>query len=126
MRDLLTQRLINHSAVALAELTHLMGRLDPAHAGTRTALRELSASVNDIPPHRLSAPSVRAFGEAGMLAGLAARLTGRRHEPALLNDALLLAHAAESGRVLLTRNIGDFDILQQLLPEARILVYRQV
>jgi len=122
---LLTFRILNHSSVALAELTHLFGRLDPAHPGTRAALRALGDTLGDIPPHRLTSPSVRAFGEAGILAGLAARLTGRAHGAELLNDAVLLLHAAETGRTLLTRNVGDFDALQQLEPSAEVLFYRR-
>ena len=124
--DLLGLRILNHSSVVLAELTHLFGRLDPSHPDTRAALRDLGGTLNDIPPHRLTAPSIRASGEAGMLAGLAARLTSRVHGPELLNDALMLLHAEETGRILLTRNIEDFDYLQQLAPTTRILLYRQV
>lgn len=122
---LLDLRILNHSSVSLAELTHLFGRLDPSHPGTKTALSELAGTLRDIPPHRLTAPSVRACGDAGMLAGLAARLGGRAHGAALLNDATLLLHAEETGRVLLTGNVEDFDLLQQLAPSARILLYRR-
>ena len=124
--DLLGLRILNHSSVALAELTHSFGRLDPSHHNTKVTLRALAATLNDIPVHRLSTPSVSAYGEAGMLAGLAARLSGRAHGVALLHDALLLLQAAENGRVLLTRNIADFDRLQQLAPGSRILLYRQM
>jgi len=123
---LLGLRILNHSTIALAELTHLFGRLDPANATTRPALTRLGQAVDMIPPHRLNAPSPRAFAEAGMLCGLAARLTGDANSPALMMDALLMLHATQSGRVLLTRNIRDFDRLQQLEPRSRILFYRQV
>jgi hypothetical protein len=36
--ELLQLRIVNHSTVALAELTHLYGRLDPDHPGTRSVL----------------------------------------------------------------------------------------
>lgn len=61
-----------------------------------------------------------------MLAGLAARAAGLAHGVGLLNDALLLLHAAESGCVLLTRNIADMDRLQQLAPHAAFLVYQRI
>ena len=122
--DLLQLRIINHSAVALGELTHAFGRLDPAHPGTRGALRELGGVIATIPPHRLSAPSLRAAGEAGMVAGLVARLSGRPAGVDLLNDAALLLHAAETGCVLLTRNLADFDLLQQVAPPVNLLFYR--
>lgn len=122
---LLELRINNHSTVVLAELTHLFGRLDPADVRTKPTLAELRSVLDGIPSHRLTAPSSRAFGEAGMLAGLAVRLTGRLHGLELLNDALLLLHALETGCILLTRNMRDFDLLQQLVPASQILVYRQ-
>jgi hypothetical protein len=123
--DLLLQaRIVNHSTVALAELTHRFGRLDPADARTKPALREIGSVIADIPPHRLAAPSTRAYGEAGILAGLAARLTGRGSSIDLLNDALLYLDSQESGRVLLTANIAGFDYLDQLLPSGNLLFYR--
>lgn len=109
--------------MALAELTHLFGRLDPKHPGTAPALRELTAIVADIPERRLSTPSLQAFGNAGMLAGLAARLSGRPHGQAALNDALLHLQAAEGGWMLVTRNAGDFGWLRRLSPRAEVLLY---
>jgi predicted nucleic acid-binding protein len=124
--DLLQLRILNHSTVALAELTHAFGRLDPADPRTRGTLRELSATVAAMPAHRLSPPSDRAFGEAGMLAGLVARLSGRASGVELLNDASLLLHAAETGCTLLTRNVADFDLAQQVAPGSNVLFYRSV
>ena len=123
--DLLTLRINNHSTVALAELTHLFGRLDPGHSGTAAALRELRGVISDIPAHRLLRPSARVAGEAGMLAGLAARLASVRHGVELLNDAMLLLHAAEAGCTLLTHNVSDFDRLQQLIPTAQVVFYHR-
>jgi predicted nucleic acid-binding protein len=124
--DLLTLRINNHSTIALSELTHLFGRLDPGHSGTAAALRELRGVIADIPVHRLLRPSARAAGEAGMLAGLAARSAGLSHGVELLNDAMLLLHAAEAGCTLVTRNVSDFDRLQQLIPTAQVLFYHRV
>ena len=126
MKDLLIRQALNHSTVALADLTHAFGRLDPAHPESRATLAGLTAVIDAMSPHRLSTPSPHAFAEAGMRAGLAARLTGRPHTPARLDDALLLLQAAENGWVLLTRNVRDFDVLQQLAPEGRAMLYRAV
>jgi len=96
---LLQLRVNNHSSVCLSELTHLFGRLDPKDRRTAGVLREVRGVIADIPAHRLSAPSVRSSGEAGILAGLVARL-GRiepQHAQATLNDALLYAQASERG-----------------------------
>jgi predicted nucleic acid-binding protein len=121
---LLQTRIINHSTVALSELTHLLGALDPAHPRTTGVLKALGQTIDDIPPHRLTQPSTRACGEAGMLAGLATRLTGQANSMALLNDALLFLHAAEAGCALLTGNVRDFDGFDQLLPGTGMLLYR--
>jgi predicted nucleic acid-binding protein len=127
---LLQLRTCNHSAVSLAELTHAFGRLDPTHPETKTALRELRGTITeDIPPHRLQAPANDTWGAAGMLAGLIFRLRGlpknQGHERKYLNDALIYLHARKLGSAVLTRNIGDFDLLNQLVPSGQILLYRQ-
>ena len=124
--DLLSLRIVNHSTIALGELTHLYGRMDPSHPDTRRTLQAISAVIDDIPIHRLTAPSARAFGEAGMLAGLTARLGGRAAGVALLNDALLYLHAREMGYEVLTGNIGDFDLFDQVLPGSSVRLYRAV
>jgi predicted nucleic acid-binding protein len=123
--QILETRIVNHSTVALAELTHLIGALDPAHRGTTGALKSIGQTIDDIPTHRLTAPSIRACGEAGMLAGLVTRLTGRGNSIALLNDAMLFLQAAEMGFDLLTANVSDFDFFDQLLPGNGILLYQR-
>jgi predicted nucleic acid-binding protein len=127
VEDLVLKRRTNHSAIALAELTHLFGRLDPRDRRTEGVLAEIRGAIFDMSAHRLSAPSMRTMGEAGILAGLAARLGGIEsgREQALLNDAVLYLQAIEQGQVLLTRNIREFDWFDQLLPSGRVLFYRQ-
>jgi predicted nucleic acid-binding protein len=126
VEDLLVARISNHSAICLAELTHLFGRLDPQHPETPNTLKELRGVIeDDIPAHRLTAPSTWVLGEAGMLAGLTMRLTGRFKDQALLNDAVLYLHALERGYIVLTRNLADFDVFRQLVPTGGVLLYRQ-
>jgi hypothetical protein len=125
---LITSRTCNHSTVALAELTHAFGRLDPAHPDTRVALRVVGETVRDIPSHRLHAPDRDVWGRAGMLAGAMLRLSGDKPPAAerrMLNDALLYLHAQKIGCALLTANIRDFDFLNQLIPEGRVILYRR-
>jgi predicted nucleic acid-binding protein len=122
---LLALRVCNHSAVCLAELTHAFGRLVPDHPRTAEVLDGIGRTIALMRPHRLREPSQSAWGTAGILAGLAFRLGGYQagQERRLLNDALVFLQALEHGQVVLTGNIGDFDILNQLLPEGRILLY---
>jgi len=127
LRRLLEVRLVNHSTVCLGELTHLFGRLDPADARTKAALVKISRVIEQIPDHRLIAPTAQIGGEAGMLAGLARRM---RHAPRdasdceLLNDATIFLQAIEQGQIVLTRNIRDFSLLSTLVPAGRALFYR--
>jgi predicted nucleic acid-binding protein len=125
--ELLDARVTNHSTVCLAEMTHLFGRLDPTHARTKVVLGELRRTIEDMPGHRISSPSEAAMGEAGMLAGVAARLLTieRAEQPVLLNDAALYLQALERGWTVLTRNVRDFEIFDQLLPASRVLFYRR-
>ena len=63
--------------------------------------------------------------EAGILAGLVYRLCGLQpgQEIAALNDAILYLHAMANGQTVLTRNIRDFDAMNQILPDGRVLFY---
>jgi hypothetical protein len=125
VKQLVAVRLCNHSAIALAELTHLFGRLDPRDPRSAIVLKEVTGAISHIPEHRLDAPSVDALGEAGILAGLTARLANVEvgREQALLNDAMLYLQAVENGQIVLTRNIREFDYFDQLYPCQRVLFY---
>ena len=123
---LLQTRIINHSTVALSELTHLIGALDPANSGTAKVLKPLDETIDDIPGHRLNVPSPRFSAEAGMLAGLVTRLTGQPGTVSLLNDAIIFLQAAEIGCDVLTGNIRDFDWFDQLLPGNGLILYRRL
>ncbi|MEH3159068.1 MAG: hypothetical protein PGN08_09120 [Sphingomonas taxi] len=127
VKDLLRVRQIHHSAVALGELTHAFGRLDPGHAGSNAAWSAIAATIADIPAHRLAAPGIGAFADAGIVTGIIARLRGlaKADRQPLMNDALLFLQALDSGCTLLSRNIGDMDLIDQLVPSGRLLLYRQ-
>jgi hypothetical protein len=114
--ELLVASISNHSSICPTELTYLFG-LDPKHHETPNTLKELRGVIEeDIPHHRLSAPSTRVLGEAGMLAGLTIRLGGRSKDQAPHNDAILYLHALERGCVVLTQNLSEFDLFHQLVP----------
>ena len=127
---LLAGRLCFHSSVCLAELTHVFGRLDPAHPATKAALQTVAETIDDIAAHRLFAPDVEAWGRAGMIAGELARRSGlppgAGHERKFLNDALVFVQAGRLGASVLTRNIRDFDFLTQIVADGRVLCYRRL
>jgi hypothetical protein len=44
----------------------------------------------------------------------------------LLNDALIFLSAHEADAVLVSRNVRDIDLLLQIRPDVRVLLYDQV
>ena len=124
--DLLRKCGLWHSAVAVAELALALGRLDPNHPASPTATRQITVVIARVPSHRILNPSAGTWREAAIASGLLVRLQGyaaaRTHD--LLNDALIYFDARKHGRTVLTRNIADFDLLQQLAPDGQVLFYR--
>jgi predicted nucleic acid-binding protein len=117
-----------HCTVAEAELVVLVGYLDPGHSDTAAAVKQITATVEKIPSHRRLAPDREAWVDAAVLAGVLARLQGydKLNRKRVLNDALLFSIARKHGLSVLTRNIIDFDFLQQLEPTGRVLFYERV
>jgi hypothetical protein len=101
--------------------------LNPTDARTPGALKALRQTTRDIPAHRLSAPDVELWGIAGILAGILFRLGSfaRGAERKCLNDALVYLQARKLGISVLTGNIRDFDMLNQLVPDGRVMMYRR-
>ena len=115
--------------MAIGELSHNFGRLLPGHPGTREHLDELTGVIEEIPRHRLDDRiSAGILLEAGILSGLVFRLGGFRpgREVAALNDTTIYLHAAERGYTVLTRNIRDFDFMNQIVPSGRVVYYRTI
>lgn len=117
-----------HSTVSEAELAAVAGLLDPTHPGTAGVIAQVAASVELRPAHRILKPDRDSWREAGMLAGLLARLQGYgKHERRqTLNDALIFLTAAKNGCAVLTRNILDFDLLMQLDARGQAIFYDSV
>ncbi len=126
---LLQTRTLMHLSVVLGELSHNFGRLNPAYPRTREHLDELARMIGDIPEHQVDeAISAGVLLEAGILSGLVFRLGGFQpgQEVSALNDATIYLHALERGYTVLTRNVRDFDFMNQVVPSGRILLYRAV
>jgi len=115
-----------HSTVAETELAFTCALLDPAHVDTRNVIKEITTVIDRISPHRIIAPDREVWRDAGILTGTIARLQGisKNDRRRVLNDALIFATARKHGHTVLTRNIVDFDFLQQLDPSGRVLFYR--
>jgi predicted nucleic acid-binding protein len=115
-----------HSPVTEAELAAACGLLDPDHLQTRKIIEEIATLIDRRPVQRTVMPDQNVWREAGILSGILARLQGHEKDQRrrTLNDALLYVSARRSGCTILTRNVGDFDFLQQLDPAGGVLFYR--
>ncbi|MDB5523752.1 MAG: DNA-binding protein [Rhizobium sp.] len=124
--DLLDIRLTNHSTVAIQELMHSVGVLDPKHPGTKIVVRQIRITINDMPTHRIFAPDADVLGKAALLSGMLCRLQGYQKDARLraLQDCVLFLQAQRLGFTILTANVNDFDYLLQLIPNGRVLFYR--
>jgi predicted nucleic acid-binding protein len=114
-----------HSPVTEAELAAACGLLNPAHAQTHGVIQEIAAVLDRRPIQRTITPDRDTWREAGILSGMMTRLQGLNKDQRLrtLNDALLYVTARRHGCTVLTRNLSDFDLLQQLDPSGRVLFY---
>ncbi len=117
-----------HSTVCRAELTAGAAKLPSADPRTPASRTRIASMLARIPAERLVQPSPKAWDEAGMLAGTPARTQGlaKGAHLALVLDVAVLLTALERSAVVLTANVGDFDLLLQLRPEAPVLLYRLV
>ena len=124
--DLIARRQVNHSTVAIQELMHTVGVLRPSDARTAAAIDEIGRQIKAMPPHRIFAPDVEVLGRAALLSGILCRLQGYEKDGRLraLQDCVLFLQARKLGLVALTANVGDYDILLQLVPTGRALFYR--
>jgi hypothetical protein len=123
--DLFQKR--RHSMIAIQELMHLIGRLDPGDRRTADVVKRIGDLIRSMPAHRIFAPDPDTLAKAALLAGLMCRLLGYAEDKRrkALHDCILFIQAQKSGFVLLSRNIVDFDYMLQLWPEGRVLMYRQ-
>ena len=114
-----------HSTVTEAELAALSGLLDPSRVETGTVTAQVAASIEMRPAHRILTPDRDIWREAGILAGLLARLQryGKDEQRKTLDDALIFLTATKYGCAVLTRNTSDFDLLMQLLPAGQAIFY---
>ncbi len=116
-----------HSTVTEAELASLSGLLDPRRAETQKVIGQVASLIAMRPAHRILNPDREIWREAGILAGLLARLQGygRNERRQALNDALIFLTAVKYGCAVLTRNLTDFDLLLQLDPRGNVLFYER-
>jgi len=124
--DLIAARVVNHSAIAIQELMHAVGALDPGDPRTPSVLGEIGQLIAAMPAHRIFVPDPDVLGKAALLSGMVCRLQRYAADRKLraLHDCVLFLQAQKLGFTVLTANIADFDILLQLIPAGRALFYR--
>jgi hypothetical protein len=100
--------------------------LNPSDARTATVIDVIGKQIRAMPPHRIFAPDAKVLGRAALLSGILCRLQGYEKDGKLraLQDCVLFLQAQKLGLVVLTANVGDHDILLQLIPTGRALFYR--
>ena len=122
---LIARNVVLHCATACAELAVSIGHLDPTHPDTTKHRRPLEEALQRMAPAHVVAPSSEAWTEAALVAGILARTQGYPKESrrALINDALLFFSAVEAKATLISRNIRHMDLLLQIRPDAKVLLY---
>jgi predicted nucleic acid-binding protein len=110
-----------HSPVTEAELISAVGLLEPRNSRTPVIDKiaaVIAKTIDQRPTQRTIVPDVIVWREASILSGILARLQGfdKGQRRRLLNDALLFVTARRHSCTLLTRNLSDFDLMQQLEP----------
>ena len=114
-----------HSTVTECELSALAGLLAPDHRDSARAIEQVTKTIERRPSHRIVNPDRETWREAGVIAGLLARLQqyGKTEQRRILNDALIFLSATKAGLAVLTRNVSDYDLLMQLVPQGRAIFY---
>jgi hypothetical protein len=94
---------------------------------TDRSLKVIGQTIRDIPAHRLIEPDNAMWGTAGILAGMLFHLGSYPvgTERKCLNDSLVYLQGRKLGWPVVTGNIKDFDFLNQLVPDGRVLLYRK-
>lgn len=118
-------RTVVHSPIVIGEMSFLIGGLDPKHPGTTEAIAGIKTLLSSIPDHRVLELKPEDTARGNILAGCMARILNYNKESRrkAQSDAILAAHAARLGCLLVTRNTADFDRLSQLEPKLRMAFY---
>jgi predicted nucleic acid-binding protein len=126
VEDLLAIRIVNHSTVAVQELMHTVGVLDPDDPRSEQAVSAIEKAIDAMPSHRVFTPDAAVLTSASVYAGMLCRTQGYARDDRMkaLHDAVLFLQAMKLGFTILTRNVREFDFLLQMRPAGRVLFYR--
>jgi predicted nucleic acid-binding protein len=109
---------LHHSSVALSEFVVGLSNSSGTPAQWAKSVAFYNAFFDAVPLHRTHAPDHEIWIEAGILAGTLARIQGyqKTQRKDALNDALIFLTAKKHGLTVLTADVGEFDLLQQMMP----------
>ena len=121
------------SAPTRAELSWLLGRLDPDHPNTGRVVAAVRQILTRIDAGTILTPTAAQWLEAGTLAGRAARAIGggaksvttATDRQELIADAITALLAREAACTIVTED-ADFDVLTNLVPDLSVLFYDRV
>lgn len=121
-------RIVNHSMAAIGELMFAVGQLREDDRRTPAVKAGIGRLVRGMPAHRQLLPDADVMGRAAVLAGILGRTQGYARDDKLRawNDCILFLQAEKFGLTLLTANVAEFDVLLQIRPQGRVLLYRPV
>ena len=119
-------RQVNHSTVAIQEMMHTIGVLDPEHPRTARVINAVTRQIQAMTDHRVFTPDADVLGRAALLAGILSRVQRYARDTRLkaLQDCTLFVQAQKLGFTVLTANLAEFDLPLQLVPTGRVLFYR--
>ena len=117
-----------HCSVCVGELVYAFGRLDPTHQDTPATLGILKEILDRVRTDRTVTPDRNAYIDAGLITGTLVRTQGlgKAERRKLMFDALVFLTARRSGFSILTANVNDFDLIQQLVPDGKVVFYKPV
>jgi predicted nucleic acid-binding protein len=128
MEAILRGGIIWHSPLTESEIAAAVGLLDPADPRTAKTIAQLVLLIEKRAVHRVLSPDSAIWRDAGLTSGVLARLQNYNKEDRrkALNDALLFFTALKHGCSVLTRNIKEFDLFQQLYEAGRVVFYERL
>lgn len=128
LERLMAIRIVNHSMVAIQELMFAVGALRDDDPRTPAAKSAIERVIRAMPPHRQLVPDPDILGRAAVYAGIVSRTQGYARDDRMkaLHDCTLFLQAEKLGLTLLTANAAEFDILLQIRPSGRVMLYRPV
>jgi predicted nucleic acid-binding protein len=123
VQTLVARALLFHCSVCLGELAVGVSNADPSRAGWPALRDHYTELFGAIPSTRILNPDAQTWAEAGVVAGILARTQElqRYQRKERLNDALIFLTAAKAGLPVLTANRNEFDLIQQIAPEGRVI-----